>query len=551
MSRRIIASIVLLLLVPSSAYAQRLENEDPRIASYGISKLKVGAQDWPQWGGTSLRNSAAFGRDIPVDWNIETGLNIKWSAKLGSQSYGSPIVANGRIFISSNNGGGYLKRLPSNVDLGCLLCFDEQTGRFIWQYSSAKLKTGRVNDWPLQGIIANPIVDGERLWIVTNRGEVVCLDTLGFQDQTNDGPFKSEAVEAQDEADVVWKFDMMKQLGIHQHNMCSCSCTCAGNLLFVVTGNGVDETHVTIPAPEAPAFIALDRRTGKLLWSARTTGLAALHGSWSSPSYAVLGGQPQVLFPGGDGWLYSFDPQGDGKGGPKLLWEFDCNDKRDQYILGGRGTRDEFITMPVIYNGRVYVATGQDVEHGSGPGQLWCIDPAKRLDGSDVSPQIIKGRSNHALTRHEARVGFKPEQIQPNPNSAVVWSYKGFDLNGDGAVEFDETFSRCCAHPSICNGLLFISDFGGIFHCLDADTGKLHWTYDSYAPTWVAVPLIVDGKVYVCDEDGDVAIFRNSKQREQLGAIDMRNSVYTAPVVANGVLYIANKSTLYAIAKPK
>ncbi len=59
-----------------------------------------------------------------------------------------------------------------------------------------------------------PLVDGEKLWYVSNRGEVVCLDTQGFHDGENDGPFNKEPNENKDEADVIWKVDMMKQLGV-------------------------------------------------------------------------------------------------------------------------------------------------------------------------------------------------------------------------------------------------------------------------------------------------------------------------------------------------
>src|SRR5262249_53306790 len=44
----------------------------------------------------------------------------------------------------------------------------------------------------LQGVCAAPLVEGERLWYVTNRGEVVCLDTKGFYDNEDDGPVKGD-----------------------------------------------------------------------------------------------------------------------------------------------------------------------------------------------------------------------------------------------------------------------------------------------------------------------------------------------------------------------
>jgi outer membrane protein assembly factor BamB len=365
---------------------QPLHAEDPTAAALAeIGKLKVGTKDWPQWGGSPYRNNTPDGKNIPTQWDVEAGKNIRWSMPLGSETYGNPVVANGRVYVGTNNGSGYIKRYPNTVDLGALLCFDEKDGKFLWQHSSEKLPTGRVNDWPNQGICCSPLVDGDRLWYVTSRGEVACLDAQGFRDGENDGSFQDEKVVADEEADILWSVNMMSQLKVSQHNMCSCSVTCAGDLLFVNTSNGVDEGHVTLPEENAPSFICLNRNTGELLWTDNMPGANVLHGQWSSPTYAVLGDVPQVLFGGGDGYLYSFAAEGEG-GKSKLLWKFDCNPKDSIYLLGGRATRNHIIATPVVHEGLVYVAVGEDPEHGEGNGHLWCIDPTKR---GDVSPTLV------------------------------------------------------------------------------------------------------------------------------------------------------------------
>ena len=324
---------------------------DPTAELYKANAaFKLKPKDWPQWGGSCFRNNTPDGENIPVKWNIKTGQNVKWAARLGSQTYGNPVVANGKVYVGTNNGAGYIARYPSKVDLGVLLCFDEETGKMRWQHSNEKLPSGRVHDWPLQGICASPFVDGDRLWYVSSRGEVVCLDTEGFRDGENDGPFKDEAPKAAPgkpappyveelEADVIWKLNMMNQLKVSQHNMCSCSVTVVGDYLFVNTGNGVDEGHIALPQVKAPSFLCLNKHDGKVLWTDNSPGGNVLHGQWSSPGYGVFAGQAQVLFAGGDGWLYSFDPAGDGEGKSKLLWKFDSNPKESKYELGGRATR--------------------------------------------------------------------------------------------------------------------------------------------------------------------------------------------------------------------
>jgi outer membrane protein assembly factor BamB len=516
--------------------------EDPtKLALERIAKMEVGRKDWPQWGGSYGRNNTPEGKNIPIKWNVETGENILWSMPLGSETYGNPVVANGKVYIGTNNGNGYIKRYPSSVDLGCLVCFDEKSGQFLWQHSNEKLPTGRVHDWPHQGICCSPYVDGERAWYVTSRGTVVCLDTEGFRDGQNDSPYVEEKETAETEADVIWLVDMMKDLGVSQHNMCSCSVTVVGNLLFVITGNGVDESHIAIPEERAPSFICLDKNSGKLLWRDNSPGANVLHGQWSSPAYGEFGGVAQVIMGGGDGYVYSFLAAGR-DGNAELLWKFDCNPKDSIYLLGGRATRNHLIATPVVHDGLVYVGVGEDPEHGEGQGHLWCIDPTKR---GDVSPTLVYNSKDPktpiAHKRLQALVEKEGDFERENPNSAAVWHYVGAD-----PANFETTMHRTCGTVAIKNDLLFVSDFSGLVHCLDPKTGKPHWTYDMFAASW-ASPLIVEDKVYLGDEDGDITVFRLSKEQEIVSEVNMGSSVYTTPVVANDTLFIANRNRVFAI----
>jgi outer membrane protein assembly factor BamB len=487
------------------------------VASQGISKLKVKPKDWPQWGGSAERNNVPDSGPLPTAFDVKTGKNIRWSAPLGSETYGNPVVANGKAYVGTNNGSGYVKRYPATVDLGCLICFDDATGKFLWQHSSEKLPTGRVHDWPNQGICCAPLIDGE-----------------------NDGPFKEEPNENQDEADVIWKLDMMSKLGVSQHNMCSCSVTCVGDLLFVNTSNGVDDGHITVPEEKAPSFICLNRFTGEVLWTDNTPGANILHGQWSSPAYGVLGDVEQVIFGGGDGWLYSFDAKGE-NGKAKMLWKFDCNPKDSVYKLNG-ATRNHIIATPVIYDGYVYVAVGEDPEHGEGGGHLWCVDPTKR---GDVSPTLVYNSKDPTVTiapkRKQALVAAEGDLERDNPNSAAVWHYIGANPK-----DFEQTMHRTCGTVAIKNDLLIIADFSGVVHCLDSKTGTAHWTHDMLAASW-ASPLVADNKIYIGDEDGDILIFELSPEKKEIAEINVGSAVYTTPIAANGRIYIANRNRLFCI----
>jgi outer membrane protein assembly factor BamB len=186
---RIIWTVALAMVAPIPSHTFAADKFDPSAeAQKHIATLRVGPKDWPSWGGTPYRNNTPAAENIPDSWDLDTGENVLWAAALGSQTYGNPVIANGKVYVGTNNGSGYIKRFPRNVDLGCLLCFDEKTGEFLWQASSTKLPTGRVHDWPQQGICSTVYCEDSRVWYVTSRGEVVCLDAEGFRDGKNNGP---------------------------------------------------------------------------------------------------------------------------------------------------------------------------------------------------------------------------------------------------------------------------------------------------------------------------------------------------------------------------
>ena len=447
------------------------------------------------WGFTPSRNLVSDEKNLPVKWDAKSGLNIKWMATLGSQTYAGPLLIGGKVFVGTNNQGRRNPKLTG--DRGVIMAFRESDGEFLWQSTHTKLPAGRVNDWPQQGICSTPYIENDRLYYISNRAEVVCVDTEGFMDGENDGPFTEETDTSEIDGDIIWKYDMIEELEVFPHNLATCSPIAAGDLLFVETSNGVDEGHVHIPSPFAPSFIALNKNTGELVWEDASPAENILHGQWSNPAYGVIDGKPQVIFPGGDGWVYSLEPETG-----TLIWKFDCNPKDSVWELGGRGTRNNIISTPVIWKDRVYISVGQDPEHGEGVGHLWAIDATGEGDITETG---------------------------------AVW-HRG-----------DEDFHRTMSTVAIEDDLLYIADLSGFVYCLDANTGGHHWTYDTFAAIWGST-FVADGKVYIGDEDGDLAILKTGKEKELIFETNMGSAVYTTPVAKNGVLYIASRNTLFAIA---
>ena len=125
--------------------------------------------------------------------DVENKENIKWVSKLGSYTYGTPVVAGGQVYVGTNNAGNLC--LGIKGDKGVLVCLDEKTGKFLWQATHDKLPSG-TQDWPEQGIASAPlVVAGDRLYYVSNRCELVCADVKGFTDGNNDGPFYQRKIQ--------------------------------------------------------------------------------------------------------------------------------------------------------------------------------------------------------------------------------------------------------------------------------------------------------------------------------------------------------------------
>ena len=370
------------------------------------------------------------------------------------------------------------------------MAFRESDGQFLWQAVHDKLAAGRANDWPYQGICSSPLVENGTAYYVSNRGELMAVDIDGFRDGTNDGLVKDEKATRETDVDVIWRYDMMEELGVLQHNMANSSPVIYENLIFISTSNGQDESHVNIPSPKAPAIIAVDKTTGKLVWEDNSVGEKILHGQWSSPAVGKIGDTVQVVIGQGDGWVRGFEA----KTGKKL-WEFDLNPKDSVWPK----TRNEVISTPVIHENVVYIANGQDPEHGEGVGHLYAIDPTKRGD----------------IT-----------------TTGKLWQY--------------DKIRRSISTGSIFNGILFYSDFSGFLHALDAKTGKPFWTHDMFAAIWGS-PMVIDGKVYLGDEDGDVAVLAADRTMKLIAESNMGSSVYSTPVPANGTLFVVNRNQLFAL----
>jgi outer membrane protein assembly factor BamB len=502
----------------------------------GFSPAEALGGDWPQWGGSDGRNMVSGEKPLPESFtpgerpsgasaiDLATTKNVKWVARLGNYAYGNPTVAGGRVFVGTDATTLSPDRKSKEGGGGLVKCLDEATGKLLWQLvvpRRSDLPEGVYFNHQDLGTCSSPAVDGDRVYVVTSADEVVCLDVHG-QPPDEGRPAGREAGPAAD-AKVIWRYDLINELKVSPHDSASCSVLIHGDVLYLGTSNGVDRSHEKVVSPDAPALVALDKRTGRLLATENEKiSTRIFHCQWSSPSLGKVGDKTLIFFGGADGVCYAFEALDGVPEKPvslKKVWSYDCNPpsykSRDgkpiRYTDGDRRRSrspnkddglyvgpSEIIATPVFDNNRVYVAIGQDPMHGRGKGMLHCIDATKTGDVTET------GR---------------------------IWSYDGLD--------------RTIASATVADGLVYVPDIAGRVHCLDADSGKRQWVYETGDQIWGSI-LAADGKLYFGNK-AEFFVMAAGKEAKVLSRVGLGSAVYTTPVAANGVLYVASQRFLWAV----
>lgn len=446
-----------------------------------LMALLLGGGDQPQWGKGFSRNMVSDEKGLTA-----TGKEIKWSVPLGSETYSTPVVASGRVIIGTNNAKPRDPRFTE--DRGVILCLDEKDGRLLWQLTTPKRGPTQYHDWPKCGACSPATVEGDRVYTVTNRGEIVCLDLKGKPGTTD--------------AEVIWTWDPVREAGVRQHDAAHSSVLIDGPFLYANTSNGLNDEHSAVQNPEAPSLVVLEKATGRFVARERAEiGKRTFHCTWSSPAIGDVGGRALLVFGGGDGVCYAFEPlreapAGDLPAALKLAWKVDCDPEAPRedihrFIRNRREGPSNIYGMPVIEGGRVYVAYGGDIFWGKRQAWLKCID-----------------------------------------GGVPAWTYP--------------LRQNCISTPSVHEGLVYIADVGKTVHCVEAATGKSVWTHDAEGEMWAST-MVADGRVYVGTRKGLFWILAAGREPKVLARVKLDSPIAATATPANRVLYVATHQTLYAI----
>ncbi len=429
----------------------------------------------------------------PTDWDTTTGRNIVWSVELGNDTFGRPVVAGDAVYVGTDNAR---QMNPAFQEAsGVLMAFRVTDGAFLWQDVAPKAERG-LREFLLPSTTSAPYVEGNRLYYVTAECQLRSLDTQGFRDGENSGPYREEVFQDNAAADIAWELDMCFRLGVFPHEASNSEVLPVGDLLMVSTSNGQNEGHTRVPSPRAPSLIAVDKHSGEVVWRAIGPGNQVLHGQWSSPVAANVNGRMQVLFGGGDGWLRAYDAVSGHE-----VWRFDGNPKDARWLpRPGVRSRSSIIASPVFADGRVFVAMGQDPTHGNGPSLIHAIGP--------------NGQGDVTASR-------------------LLWTSR--------------EVGRVVGTPIVKDGLLYVGDLGGTIHCLDAATGAHVWKHETNEAIWGCL-LLAGDRLYVGNVEGSMTVLGTGRRKELLAQIEMDAPLYSRPALVGDALYLATAQRLYLIA---
>ena len=471
------------------------------------------AADSPQWGIDQGRNRISHEIGLPtifepgkrdkISDEIEGGgSHVRWVVRIGSKTYTPPVVAEGCVLIGTNN--DVLFDPAAEGDRGVMLCLDEKTGKFRWQYSALKISEIKYFDVEEIGITSTPTVVAGRVYFVSNRDVLCSLDLQS--------------------GEPIWMLDMIARLGVRQHDTNNCSVIFHDGLLYLGTANGLNAAHAAVEKPDAPTLIVVDAATGEPVarddfWN--RTDIA--HGQWCSPALGTVafpdGHKETTIFYGaGNGVLHAFKtldrsklvlPETPGEFGENLYrikpgWTFDGNgpeavDEVKPFKIGHGSDSYCCLPPPVFVDNRLYLLFCTDLATGAQPHKafLTAFDPTRET------------------------------------GSRLLWKTPNIDK---GVI----------TPLTVADGLIYLGDRGGGFHCFDAETGESVWKLDLKGEHWAGA-LVAEGKLYLGTDRRMFYVLKAGREPEILAEIEMPDAIFAGPTVANGTLFVPGNGFLYAV----
>lgn len=292
------------------------------IASLGVPTSSLAADSWSAFRGPSANGIANADSSVPTEWSREK--NIAFRTPLPGQGWSSPVIADGRIYLSAaiaQSQEADSDETATQYALS-LIILDANSGDLLKSVSLMEQtadKSPKIHDKNSHAS-PTPIVDGNRVFVHFGYQGTACVDRDGNLIWTN--------------RDLFFK-------PVHGNG---------GSPILVE-----DKLIFTCDGASDPKVVALDAQTGKIAWEVQRPNDAKSKFSFCTPSLIVVDGQPQVIAPGSDGVLAIAPASG------SVIW---------QLIYSGYSV----IPKPIYHHGLVFLSTSYDT-----PSML-AIDPTGKGD---------------------------------------------------------------------------------------------------------------------------------------------------------------------------
>jgi outer membrane protein assembly factor BamB len=289
----------------------------------------------------------------------------------------------------------------------------------------------------------------------------------------------------------------------------------------------------------SPGTACVDTKTGEKIWERRDFVCNHYRGAGSSP--VVYGNLLIMNFDGSDfQFVVALD-----KATGHTVWKTDrAIDFQD--LVNGKPDSDgdwrKAFSTPRIAN-----FDGRDILLSLGSKALYAYDPQT---GKDI--WRVEERSNHSGSSQPcvadgliySCMGF------PKSTKATLLAIKPDKMTGilDDSHIVWRGARNVPQKPSVIvdNGLLYMIDDGGIFSCLDAKTGQEFWR-ERVQGNYSASPLLIDGKLYVFNEEGKCAVLAASREFRKLAESTLPDGVMATPAIAGKAMFLRTKTALYRI----
>jgi outer membrane protein assembly factor BamB len=296
-----------------------------------------GMPDWPDWRGPN-RDGTSRAKGLPEKWSL-SGEGLAWKAPYGGRS--APIVLGDRLYLENTAGSGATEQER-------ILCLNADTGRLLWEYKfnlyqsdvpahrvawaspAADPETGNVYSFGVNNLLTALTRDGKKLWERSITEEFSPFTTHG-------GRTVSPMID--------------------------------GNLVIVSTPTSTWGSM----AARQQRFIALDKRTGDIIWIS-TPGGRPYDTSYSAMNIVAINGTRLLITGGADGAALAMKPQ---TGEP--VWNL---------VVAKRG-----MNAGMVANGKYAILShGDENLEGNEMGMLAAFDASGKgkLDASSIK-WMVKG----------------------------------------------------------------------------------------------------------------------------------------------------------------